>query len=172
MAILKFINDTTASFSNRYEYITDPQKTDSSMIFMNYMISPIMDIRYLHILNPEYKPKCFYKHIVVALDKSDSLNAKAMLACFKDIGQILSINGQFPFVAAVHYKGDESSGVGVHCHYLIAKINHYGQKYKQGYHISTYKNTLNHILKSYQFTTIRSYSPSSKVIEKINGCKE
>lgn len=164
MSIIKFPNDTKKPYAAIYDYICDPLKTDPSMIFTNMMISPLTDMIFLHQLNPSYKPKSFYKHIIVSLKKSDGLNKILMRDCFKEIGYILSHQGQFPFVAAIHYKGDEQSGVGVHCHFVISKINHYQQKYEQKYMISTYKNTINLILHKYGFSPIQSYNPSTKTI--------
>jgi hypothetical protein len=164
MSIIKFPNDTKKPYAAIYDYICDPLKTDPSMTFTNMMISPLTDMIFLHQLNPGYNPKSFYKHIIVSLHKSDELNKILMRDCFKEIGYILSHQGQFPFVAAIHYKGDEQSGVGVHCHFVISKINHYQQKYEQKYMISTYKNTINLILHKYGFSPIQSYNPSTKTI--------
>ena len=164
MSIIKFSKDTKKPYAVIYNYICDPLKTDSSMIFTNMMISPITDMILLHQLNPGYKPKSFYKHIIVSLHKIDGLNKSLMRDCFKEIGYILSHQGQFPFVAAIHYKGDEQSGVGVHCHFIISKINHYQQKYEQKYMIYAYKNTINLILQKYGFSQIQSYNPSTKTI--------
>lgn len=154
MSILKYERRTPKSLQKMYDYLVDPQKTDSNYVFgigvnPRYAVTEMEYVQNLYRKNEIYHP---YIQIIFAFDPGIILPPAYIRDICISIGYCL-VSDERQVLGAIHYKDTDK----VHCHYMINYVNINGVLYRQDYFIFHYYKKVNEVLKAYKLNTLPTY---------------
>ena len=154
MSILKIITNTPKTMLEMYDYMIDQNKTSADTIF-GIWCNPFTAIEEMQFVKNIYHSNYLhpYTQIIFIFDIGVNYDLYIIKSICKQIGYILITDKRQVF-GAIHYKGNEQTGI--HCHYMVNSVGIYGNHYKIMHYLRYYE-LVNKILISYNLNPIKMF---------------